>query len=234
MSDTANSYYLLDSSTQSLVDFFAKATNVKDEDFFKAKQECILARYALRDKMQSYTALRAIMLTSIEEGETEQALLNMTRLDMQAEKLIMTVEKLVRLLKTAAEIEVLSCTKFDGVQLFHLVQQIPAIISTFITDMVRILLETFLTDILDAIKNINNINSNSELEGIYKQARLEIPVLAASFAKEVADKLAARLSTELRVIDTTVQQQDNTNNGKAVSIEFDRVKAMLGSVPREE
>jgi len=211
----AQGYYQLEKSTQSLVDFFAKATSVLDEDFFRAKQECILARYALRDKMAVYESLKAAIDLLVEKSP-EEALLMLARLDLQAERLIITVDKIVGLLKKASEIEILSNTKFDGVQLFHIVQQIPVIIADTVTSMAEGMLTMFLDDI---IKNID-IDPN-----IKSQILIEIPVIAASFAKEIGDKLSQQMADKMKVLD---------NNKNTTGISEGEVEAMLGTVPLVE
>ena len=203
---TTNNPYLIDSTTESLVKFFAKATECPDEEIYLARHECTLARYALRDKMTFYTSLRSLINHSINSEKPEEALVHLSRLDIHAEKLICTVEKLVKILKSAAEIEIISNSKFDSVQLFHLVQQIPILISNLITDMATTLLTTFAEDlILVARQQLSqSLNGDSHklkiLDDILTQARLEIPVLAASFAKEITDKLSLDLQSNLQVL----------------------------------
>ena len=214
-------YYLLETSTQSLINFFADSTAIGLSEFYKAQHECTLARYALRDKTTIYTTLRDFLNKQAADNPKEAFLL-LGKLDLAADKMIQTVEKVVSLLKKAAEIDILTATRFDGIQLYHIVQQIPTIIVTLITDTLTIQCELFLESILSVIPH------NATDQHILT-IRENIPVFAASVAKEIADKLALELQNKVRVVSPSTSTSDNSS----VGIEHDRVKEMLGTVPSQ-
>jgi len=175
----ATSYYLTDSSTESLVEFLAACSSQPDEEFFRAREECSLARYALRDKMNSYCALKD-SIKAISTRDPDKAINLLSHLDAHAERMISTVDKLVSILKKASEIEIISSTKFDGVQLYHAIQQLPAIISNILDDNpdsadISSLLSEALKDKLLTITS--NVNANSVPETVVTSMLESVPVL---------------------------------------------------------
>jgi hypothetical protein len=213
MTAPPNNNYLLENPTQSLVNFFADSTAIGLSEFYKAQHECTLARYALRDKVTVYSTLRDFLQKQATSNPKEAFLL-LGKLDIAADKMIQTVEKVVTLLKKAAEIDILTSTRFDGIQLYYIVQQIPTIIVTLITSI----LETQCVLFCDSI---------TEDEEVRKRVREHIPVFAASVAKEIAERLAEELQSKLKVLNNTV----DAVNPAAKPVEEDRVAGMLETVP---
>jgi len=200
---TVPNYYLIETSTQSLVNFFADATAVGLSEFYKAQHECTLARYALRDKTLVYDTLRTFLQEQAKTNPKEAFLL-LGKLDQAADRLVLTVDKVVGLLKKAAEIDILTSTRFDGIQLYHLIQQIPTVIVTLITEI----LEAHLTPIIPS--------------------SVDIKILCAEIAKEITDRLAIELENKLKVVTVDAENTVDANNS---GVEESRVAGMLATVP---
>lgn len=227
---TVPNYYLIETSTQSLVNFFADATAVGLSEFYKAQHECTLARYALRDKTLVYDTLRTFLQEQAKTNPKEAFLL-LGKLDQAADRLVLTVDKVVGLLKKAAEIDILTSTRFDGIQLYHLIQQIPTVIVTLITEVLETQCELFCESILDTVPSLNGSGDT-----IRRQIKEQIPVFAASVAKEITDRLAIELESKLKVVTVDavaggVNGGANNNSSASSAVEESRVAGMLGTVP---
>jgi hypothetical protein len=231
-------YYTLETSTKALINFFADATALSngDNEFYLAQQECTLARYALRDRVLVYDTLKEFLQKQAKENPKEAFLL-LSKLDVAADKLVQTVERVVSLLKKAAEIDILSSTRFDGVQLFHVVQQIPVIIVSLLTAVLEVQLELFsdsiFSSILEELGTASKLNGQAgKLEKIQKQIKEHIPVFAASVAKEVGERLSEELQSKLKVV--TINNGEGGSGNSAAAVTLDQVNGMVSSVPTVE
>jgi hypothetical protein len=227
-------YYLQETSTQALINFFAEATSIGLSEFYKARHECTLARYALRDRVTVYDQLR-LFLNKQATANPKEAFLLLGKLDDAAERLVGTVDRVVGILKKAAEIDIITSTRFDGIQLYHLIQQIPTVIVTLIQEVLEVQCELFCDCVLDEVQQASTVEDNEAVKKTRKHIKQHIPVFAASVAKEIGEKLSLELQTKLKVVsvnDAVVNSEENssdTNNSRGVDEKI--VEGMLETVP---
>lgn len=125
--------YLLSDQSESIKEFAQRF--VRDSSFYNAYEELIILRYSLSEKIKVLEGIREILhslTTSTIETSSPDPQQILSLLKQQAtisSEISSSIERVVKTLKTGAEIDLLVDSRLDGVQLLYILESIPKLMS---------------------------------------------------------------------------------------------------------
>lgn len=203
----ASSSYLIDTNTTNLITFFERNLSTLKLD---AHSEITTARYAFMKKVQNNEVLMEALQTILasDTNLTPEAIFAIRKqITSLADEIIKASGYLTKTLKTAAEIEVLSNTHFDSIQLFYLISQLPNLITQHISDQIK----SFVLSILDKVDS----------HGSTRTSRISLELELASFITALVSDLTNSLQHEIEVLD-----RSGSNTSSSVPLISEQLKNM--------